>query len=71
MGPKPSRTVWPRADFPNDPKCVSEPGQYHMEESEPSHLSLAQIPEAQAHELLNCGGLETLNFGVFCYSSKD
>ena len=38
-----------------------------MEESEPSHLSPAQIPDPQAHELINCGGLETLNFGVFCY----
>ena len=49
---------------------MSEPSQHDMEENEPSQVSPAQIPDPQTHELINCCGFETLNFGVFFYVAK-
>ena len=50
MGPKPSRTVWPWAVLPNDPKCMSEPGQYTWKRlSHPTWV----LPKYLTHRLMN------------------
>lgn len=71
IGLTPSELSGPELTWQVTPKCMSEPGQHHMEESAPSHLSPAQTPDPQGSwttKLL--WFVETLNFGVFGYVTK-